>query len=136
MVTLHSGLYLCGCHLCVKTFHECSCHVAATSLYCTLPDIQFWRSRKSLEGLSVRSVFFNVFQSLIVLLYILDNETNTVVKISIFVGLCIDLWKIHKVVNVKVSRLVVSGVARRLLRVHYAHLSLSDYLDRHRGCCR
>ena len=39
-------------------------------------DIQFWNNRKSLEGLSVRSVFFNVFQSLIVLLYVLDNETN------------------------------------------------------------
>ena len=48
--------------------------------------MQFWRSRKSLEGLSVRSVFFNVFQSFIVLLYILDNETNTVVIISVFVG--------------------------------------------------
>lgn len=33
-------------------------------------DIQFWKERRSLEGLSVRSVFFNVFQSLIVLLYV------------------------------------------------------------------
>ena len=49
-------------------------------------DVQFWRSRKTLEGLSVRSVFFNVFQSFVVLLYILDNETNTVVIISVFVG--------------------------------------------------
>ena len=54
--------------------------------FLSLPDVQFWRSRKSLEGLSVRSVFFNVFQSFVVLLYILDNETNTVVIISIFVG--------------------------------------------------
>ena len=49
-------------------------------------DVQFWRSRKSLEGLSVRSVFFNVFQSFIVLLYILDNETNKIIIISVFVG--------------------------------------------------
>ena len=47
-------------------------------------DIQFWNNRKSLEGLSVRSVFFNVFQSLIVLLYVLDNETNTIIKVSCF----------------------------------------------------
>lgn len=32
-------------------------------------DIQFWRSRKSMEGLSVRSVLFNCFQSAIVFLY-------------------------------------------------------------------
>ncbi|GAB6026041.1 Cleft lip and palate transmembrane protein 1 like protein [Chamberlinius hualienensis] len=66
-------------------------------------DIQFWNNRTSLEGLSVRSVFFNVFQSLIVLLYVLDNETNTVVRISVFVGLGIEIWKIHKVVNIQIS---------------------------------
>ena len=68
-----------------------------------LSDIQFWRSRKTLEGLSVRSVFFNVFQSVIVLLYVMDNETNTVVIISCFVGLLIEIWKINKAVDVKVS---------------------------------
>uniref|UniRef100_A0A8C4QX36 CLPTM1 regulator of GABA type A receptor forward trafficking n=1 Tax=Eptatretus burgeri TaxID=7764 RepID=A0A8C4QX36_EPTBU len=67
-------------------------------------DIQFWNSRQSLEGLSVRSVFFGVFQSAVVLLYILDNETNFVVQISVFVGLLIDLWKVTKVMNVKVDR--------------------------------
>jgi hypothetical protein len=71
-------------------------------------DIQFWRNRKSLEGLSVRSVFFNVFQSLIVVLYVLDNETNTVVRISVAVGLLIEIWKIHKVVNVKVGSCIKS----------------------------
>ena len=64
-------------------------------------DIQFWKSRKTLEGLSVRSIFFNVFQSLIVLLYVLDNETNTIVVVSCFVGLLIEAWKITKVVDIK-----------------------------------
>ncbi|XP_073250120.1 putative lipid scramblase CLPTM1 isoform X2 [Porites lutea] len=67
-------------------------------------DIQFWRSRKTLEGLSVRSVFFNVFQSVIVLLYVMDNETNTVIIISCFVGLLIEIWKINKAVNIKVDK--------------------------------
>jgi len=66
-------------------------------------DIQFWNNRKSLEGLSVRSVFFNVFQSLIVLLYVLDNETNFVIKISCGVGLIIEIWKIQKVTDVSFS---------------------------------
>ena len=64
-------------------------------------DIQFWKSRKTLEGLSVRSIFFNVFQSLIVLLYVFDNETNTIVVVSCFVGLIIECWKITKVVDIK-----------------------------------
>ncbi len=62
-------------------------------------DIQFWNNRKSLEGLSVRSVFFNVFQCLIVLLYVMDNETNTVIRISCLVGLGIEIWKINKVIE-------------------------------------
>ena len=60
-------------------------------------DIQFWKSRKTLEGLSVRSVFFNVYQSLVVVLYVFDNETNTIVVVSCAVGLLIELWKITKV---------------------------------------
>ena len=67
-------------------------------------DIQFWKQRDSLEGLSVRSVFFNVFQSVIVLLYVLDNDTNTIVRISIGIGLLIELWKIKKVIDIKVNR--------------------------------
>lgn len=67
-------------------------------------DIQFWNSRQSLEGLSVRSVFFGVFQSFVVLLYILDNETNFVVQVSVFIGVLIDLWKITKVMDVRVRR--------------------------------
>ncbi|KAF6021837.1 CLPTM1 [Bugula neritina] len=66
-------------------------------------DIQFWKNRKSLEGLSVRSVFFGVFQSLIVLLYILDNETNFVVIISVGIGLLIDAWKITRVINLEID---------------------------------
>lgn len=67
-------------------------------------DIQFWKERKSLEGLSVRSVFFAVFQSLIVLLYVMDNETNFMIRMSCFVGLGIEIWKIQKVVNVTVNK--------------------------------
>ncbi|NWT07411.1 CLPT1 protein, partial [Mionectes macconnelli] len=78
-------------------------------------DIQFWNSRQSLEGLSVRSVFFGVFQSLVVLLYILDNETNFVVQVSVFIGLLIDLWKITKVMDVRLDRQhKVAGVLPRV----------------------
>ncbi|KAI6176510.1 Cleft lip and palate transmembrane protein 1 [Aphelenchoides bicaudatus] len=65
-------------------------------------DIQFWKNRKSMEGLSVRSVLFNVFQSTIVFLYICDNDSSFVIKISIGVGLLIEMWKIPKCMNVEV----------------------------------
>ena len=34
----------------------------------------------------------------------LDNETNTIIKISCFVGLVIEIWKINKVVDVSINQ--------------------------------
>ena len=65
-------------------------------------DIQFWKSRSTLEGLSVRAVFLNLFQSGIVFLYILDNESNFLIMVGTGIGLLIDLWKITKVVRFEI----------------------------------
>lgn len=94
---LETNPYLLGITFAVSILHT------VFELLAFKNDIQFWNNRKSLEGLSVRSVFFGVFQSLIVLLYVLDNETNFMIKISVFIGLGIELWKIQKVVNVNLS---------------------------------
>ncbi|XP_038641901.1 cleft lip and palate transmembrane protein 1 homolog [Scyliorhinus canicula] len=96
-------------------------------------DIQFWNSRQSLEGLSVRSVIFGVFQSAVVLLYILDNETNFVVQVSVFIGLLIDLWKITKVMDVRIDREnKVAGIFPRLTikdKSTYVQSSTKNYDD-------
>ena len=90
-----------------------------------IADIQFWNNRKSLEGLSVRSVFFNVFQSVVVLLYVLDNETNTLIKVSCFVGLAIEVWKIHKVVDFSIDpENAIMGVIPR-----YVYLLIIYFFD-------
>lgn len=81
---LDTNPYLLGVTIMVSILHS------VFELLAFKNDIQFWNNRNSLEGLSVRSVFFGVFQSLIVLLYVLDNETNTLVRISCFVSLCIE----------------------------------------------
>ncbi|XP_017046272.1 cleft lip and palate transmembrane protein 1 [Drosophila ficusphila] len=91
---LDTNIYLLGITVAVSILHS------VFELLAFKNDIQFWNNRKSLEGLSVRSVFFGVFQSLIILLYVLDNETNFMIRISCFVGLGIEVWKIHKVVDV------------------------------------
>lgn len=92
---LDTNPYLLGITVIVSIIHS------VFELLAFKNDIQFWNNRNSLEGLSVRSVFFGVFQSLIVLLYVLDNETNTLIRISCFVGLGIEFWKIWKVVDIK-----------------------------------
>lgn len=90
--------YLLGLTIAVSLLHS------IFELLAFKNDIQFWNNRQSLEGLSVRSVFFNVFQSTVVLLYVLDNETNVMVRISCFIGLVIEIWKINKVMDVKINR--------------------------------
>ncbi|KRT78761.1 hypothetical protein AMK59_7732 [Oryctes borbonicus] len=92
---LETNPYLLALTICVSILHS------IFELLAFKNDIQFWNNRNSLEGLSVRSVFFSVFQSMIVLLYVLDNETNMVIRVSCFIGLCIELWKIQKVVDIK-----------------------------------
>ena len=40
---------------------------------------------------------------MIVLLYVLDNDTNMVIRISVGIGLLIELWKIKKVVDISID---------------------------------
>ncbi|XP_034826753.1 putative lipid scramblase CLPTM1 [Maniola hyperantus] len=95
---LDTSPYLLGLTISVSILHS------IFELLAFKNDIQFWNNRQSLEGLSVRSVFFNVFQSTVVLLYVLDNETNVMVRISCFIGLMIEIWKINKVMDIKLNR--------------------------------
>jgi len=88
---LETNIYLLVCTFVISIVHSVFEFLAFKN------DIQFWKDRKSTEGLSVRTVFFNVFQNIIVVLYVFDNDTNTVIRISCFVGLAIELWKVTKV---------------------------------------
>ena len=64
-------------------------------------EISFWRNRNNMEGLSVRTVFMNVFVNLIVLLYLINNETSTMIIVSNAIGLLIELWKVTKAVKIR-----------------------------------
>ncbi|KAJ3147446.1 hypothetical protein HDU86_007996 [Geranomyces michiganensis] len=64
-------------------------------------DVQFWRNKKSMEGLSFRAIIANVVQQAIIFLYLLDNDTSWLILGSSGVGLLIEAWKINKTVIVK-----------------------------------
>ena len=59
-------------------------------------DITFWKSRKSLEGLSVRSILISFGCQLIIFLYLLDSETSWMILLSAGVSVAIEGWKITK----------------------------------------
>lgn len=75
-------------------------------------DITFWKNRKSIEGLSVRTIFLNVFFQVVIFLYLLDNDTSWIILISSGVGLLIEAWKITKALDVSVQRIPGSSIPR------------------------
>lgn len=66
-------------------------------------DISFWRSRKNMTGVSVRSMLLSLGCQVIVLLYLLDKDTSWLILSSSAVGLVIDVWKLKKAVAISVS---------------------------------
>jgi len=95
----------------VKLLVEANPYLLATTMVVTIlhmvfdclafkNDIQFWRNTKSMEGLSVRTVFLNCFIQVVVFLYLVENNTNYMILISNGVGMVIEFWKITQVSDV------------------------------------
>jgi len=66
-------------------------------------DISFWKNKKSLEGLSVRTMTLNTIFQVVIFLYLVDNDTSWVILISSGIGLLIEFWKLQKAMIVKVD---------------------------------
>ena len=50
-------------------------------------DIQFWRNKKNMAGTSTRTMLINCFFQTIILLYLFDNETSSMVLFSSSIGI-------------------------------------------------
>eukprot|EP01134_Creolimax_fragrantissima_P004404 CFRG4404T1 len=66
-------------------------------------EIQFWKNRKDMEGLSIRSIFTNLAFQTIIFLYLLDNDTSAMILFSTGIGILIESWKITKASDVVVD---------------------------------
>lgn len=67
-------------------------------------EITFWKDRKSMRGLSLRTIYINIISNVIVLLYLLDNDTNWMILASAAVATVIEVWKITKAAHVTFVR--------------------------------
>ena len=83
-------------------------------------DVQFWRKKKSMAGMSVRSLVVNCFFQTIILLYLFDSDTSYMILISSSVGLCIEYWKLSKAFSFAVTFGERVGWLPALPRVSYA----------------
>lgn len=94
---LDTNPYLLGVTIIVSILHTLFEFLAFKN------DVEFWRSRTSLAGLSIKSVFYGVFQSIVTLLYIIDNESSPIVRITVLIAVAVELWKLFKAVDITVD---------------------------------
>ena len=66
-------------------------------------DIAFFKGKKSMEGLSIRTMVVNLFFQVVIFLYLFDNDTSFMVLMSNGVGLLIECWKVTKAVKIGFS---------------------------------
>ena len=67
-------------------------------------DVGFWKGKKDVKGLSVRTIAFNVACQAIIMLYLFDNDTSMVVLGSAVMGLGVECWKLTQAMDVSVVR--------------------------------
>lgn len=59
-------------------------------------DINFWKTKDSMEGISVRTLYTQTFCSIVIFFYLLDNDTSMMIICSNGFAILLDFWKIKK----------------------------------------
>uniref|UniRef100_A0A3Q1KFY6 Lipid scramblase CLPTM1L n=1 Tax=Anabas testudineus TaxID=64144 RepID=A0A3Q1KFY6_ANATE len=76
-------------------------------------DISSWRKKKSMAGISRKSVLWRSLSTLLIFLHLLE-ETSLLVLLPVGLGACVEVWKVFKVFKIplqwKGSKLHVSVV--------------------------
>ncbi|XP_028282189.1 cleft lip and palate transmembrane protein 1-like protein [Parambassis ranga] len=63
-------------------------------------DISSWRKKKSMLGMSRKSVLWRCLGTLLIFLYLLE-ETSLLVLLPVGLGACVEVWKVFKVFKIQ-----------------------------------
>ena len=63
-------------------------------------DIKFFKNKKSMVGISLRAMIINILFQIVILFYLLDNDTSFMILMSNGMGVAIEAWKISRAVKV------------------------------------
>ncbi|XP_053617737.1 lipid scramblase CLPTM1L [Plodia interpunctella] len=102
-----TNLYLLSATVLIASFHLLFDFLAFKN------DVSFWRRKRSLAGLSSRTVLWRAFSQAVIFFYLLDEQTSMLVLVPAGISAIIEIWKVKKVLHVRVS---FSGLRPRLWR--------------------
>eukprot|EP00658_Telonema_sp_P-2_P007573 TRINITY_DN12831_c0_g1_i12.p1 TRINITY_DN12831_c0_g1~~TRINITY_DN12831_c0_g1_i12.p1 ORF type:complete len:419 (-),score=83.14 TRINITY_DN12831_c0_g1_i12:531-1787(-) len=84
-IMVETNPYLLGVTAVVSVLHM------VFDLLAVKNDISFWRNNKSMEGLSVKKIWTELVVSVIILLYLIDNDTSSPVLLSSGLGVLVQV---------------------------------------------
>jgi Cleft lip and palate transmembrane protein 1 (CLPTM1) len=74
-------------------------------------EVSFWSKNTDLTGLSVRSLFLDMFGQFVILLFLIEKDSSLLMTIPSAVGVLIALWKCQRAAGLRFVK-VQSGEAR------------------------
>ncbi|XP_062846865.1 lipid scramblase CLPTM1L [Trichomycterus rosablanca] len=89
-IFVDTNLYFLGLTFFVAAFHLLFDFLAFKN------DISFWKQKKSMVGMSSKAVLWRCFSTIVIFLYLLDEQTSLLVLIPAGIGSLIEMWKVKK----------------------------------------
>ncbi|NXG31984.1 CLP1L protein, partial [Dromaius novaehollandiae] len=66
-------------------------------------DISFWKKKRNMIGMSTKAVLWRCFSTVVIFLFLLDEQTSLLVLIPAGIGAVIELWKVKKALKMTIK---------------------------------
>ncbi|CAO2592054.1 Lipid scramblase CLPTM1L [Lemmus lemmus] len=96
-IFVDTNLYLLALTFFVAAFHLLFDFLAFKN------DISFWKKKKSMIGMSTKAVLWRCFSTVVIFLFLLDEQTSLLVLVPAGIGAAIELWKVKKALKMTVA---------------------------------
>ncbi|KAK1879931.1 Cleft lip and palate transmembrane protein 1-like protein [Dissostichus eleginoides] len=98
-IFVDTNLYFLGLTFFVAAFHLLFDFLAFKN------DISFWKEKKSMVGMSSKAVLWRCFSTIVIFLYLFDQQTSLLVLIPAGIGSIIEVWKVKKALKIQFGKM-------------------------------